>query len=235
MDQLPEQNQYLSSWEWCRARSRYHFDWNRHDQPDEWFQVKGNIEPCWHEELGQIRSRARPITWATRNYLGLGISPMLPQEHHDLDMAGADRDLELTDCVEDFTGYPKLQALADFFDVQQAKKVIHTQITGQMFNLHIDKLYARCPEDPDKIVRITIMLEDWLPGQFYLYGTKIYSHWKAGDVHIFSWRDVPHATANASLWPRSTMQITGIRSCRTDELLSTQQQQWRLTWQHNAF
>jgi len=153
---------------------------------------------------------------------------MLAQEQHDLAEAGADQDLQLTNCVEDFSGYPQLQKLSDFFEVQEAKKVIHTQITGQMFNLHIDKLYARCPDNPGKVVRITIMLQDWLPGHFYLYGTRVYSHWRAGDVHIFDWPNVPHATANASLWPRSTMQITGIRSPRTDNLLNNQEQQWRL-------
>ena len=228
MQQLPDQESYLSSWQWCRDRSRYHFDWQRHDKPGEWYQLIGNIEPSWHQELVDIQHRARSITWATRNYLGLGVSPMLAQEQHDLAEAGADQDLQLTNCVEDFSGYPQLQKLSDFFEVQEAKKVIHTQITGQMFNLHIDKLYARCPDNPGKVVRITIMLQDWLPGHFYLYGTRVYSHWRAGDVHIFDWPNVPHATANASLWPRSTMQITGIRSPRTDNLLNNQEQQWRL-------
>ena len=228
MYQLPDQESYDSSWQWCRDRSRYHFDWRRHDKPGEWYQLIGNIEPSWQQELVDIQQRARPITWATRNYLGLGVSPMLAQEQYDLAEAGADQDLELTDCVEDFSGYPQLQKLANFFQVQEAKKVIHTQVTGQMFNLHIDKLYARCPDDPSKVVRITIMLQDWLPGHFYLYGTRIYSHWRAGDVHVFDWPHVPHATANASLWPRSTMQITGIRSPRTDELLNNREQQWKL-------
>lgn len=153
---------------------------------------------------------------------------MIDQEHYDLVSAGADTDLQLTNCIEDFSGFPNLQKLSDFFNVVEAKKVIHTQLTGQMFNLHIDKLYNRCPENPEKIVRITIMLEDWQPGQFYLYGTCVYSHWRAGDVHIFDWPNVPHATANASLQPRSTMQLTGIKTDVTEKLISQRGAQWTL-------
>ena len=77
------------------------------------------------------------------------------------------------------------------------------------------------PEDPEQIVRLTIMLQDWEPGQFYTYGNIIYSHWRAGEIHTFDWKNVPHATANASNHPRpAVLQITGLKTDRTRELLT---------------
>jgi hypothetical protein len=144
----------------------------------------------------------------------------LRQEEYDLEQTGAGRDLVLTDMTDDIDQYPTLKKIADYFGVVDAKKRIHMQYPGQMFNLHIDKLWDRCPEDSSKVVRITVLLEDWQPGQFYLYGTHTYSHWRAGEVHIFDWPNVPHATANASRFARPTIQITGLKSDRTEQLLN---------------
>ena len=63
------------------------------------------------------------------------------------------------------------------------------------------------------------MLEDWEPGQFVLYGNLEYTRWKAGDVHWFKWKDVPHATANASSFPRCSLQLTGVMTDNTLKLL----------------
>jgi uncharacterized RmlC-like cupin family protein len=52
-----------------------------------------------------------------------------------------------------------------------------------------------------------------------MYGNYIYSHWKAGEAHIFDWANVPHATANASNTPRSTIQITGLKSDKTRDII----------------
>jgi hypothetical protein len=67
---------------------------------------------------------------------------------------------------------------------------------------------------------MTIMLADWEPGQFYSYGNYTYSQWRAGDVHIFDWANVPHATANASRSMRPVLQVTGLKTNRTRELLA---------------
>jgi hypothetical protein len=89
-----------------------------------------------------------------------------------------------------------------------------------MFNLHIDKLQERCPDNPERVIRMTIMLADWQPGQFYSYGNYTYSHWKAGDVHIFDWANVPHATANASRYMRPVLQVTGLKTEKTRQMLA---------------
>ena len=96
---------------------------------------------------------------------------------------------------------------------------IHVQLTGELWNLHIDKLYKWAPENPDSVMRIMIQLTDWKPGQFWEYGNYHYNQWKAGDVTTFDWQNMPHSTANAGYHPRVTFQLTGIKTAKTQEML----------------
>ena len=218
---MKSQDEYTSSWQWCVDHSRYHFDNFKIDQPGEWFQVLGRFEGNWTEEVAQ--AQGKPITWATRKFYSNDddtVSPMLEQEENDLRTTGAPVDLALTDAVFDISAYPTLTRISEYFGIEDAKIRMHYQQPGQMFNLHIDKLQERCPDNPEQVIRMTVMLADWEPGQFYLYGTTTYSHWRAGDAHIFDWANVPHATANASRSMRPTLQITGLKTDRTQELLA---------------
>lgn len=218
---MKNQTNYDSSWQWCVDHSRYHFDDTRKDQSGEWFQVLGRFVGDWADEVAQ--AQGKPITWATRKFYGNDddtVSPMLAQEENDLRTTGAPVDLELTDAVFDISAYPTLTRMSEYFGIEDAKIRMHYQQPGQMFNLHIDKLQERCPDDPERVIRMTIMLDDWKPGQFYLFGTHTYSHWQAGDVHIFDWANVPHATANASRYMRPTLQVTGLKTEKTQQMLA---------------
>jgi hypothetical protein len=218
---MKNQTNYDSSWQWCVDHSRYHFDDTRKDQSGEWFQVLGRFVGNWADEVAQ--AQGKPITWATRKFYGNDddtVSPMLAQEENDLRTTGAPVDLELTDAVFDISAYPTLTRMSEYFGLEDPKIRMHYQQPGQMFNLHIDKLQERCPDNPERVIRMTIMLDDWKPGQFYLFGTHTYSHWQAGDVHIFDWANVPHATANASRYMRPTLQVTGLKTEKTQQMLA---------------
>jgi hypothetical protein len=218
---MKSQDEYSSSWQWCVDHSRYHFDNFKTDQPGEWFQVLGRFEGNWTDEV--VQAQGKPITWATRKFYGNDddtVSPMLAQEENDLRTTGAPVNLELTDAVFDISAYPTLTCMSEYFGIEDAKIRMHYQQPGQMFNLHIDKLQERCPDDPERVIRITIMLADWEPGQFYSYGNYTYSHWRAGDAHVFDWANVPHATANASRSMRPVLQVTGLKTDRTRALLA---------------
>jgi hypothetical protein len=217
---MKNQDEYTSSWQWCVDHSRYHFNNFKIDQPGEWFQVLGRFEGNWADEVAL--AQGKPITWATRKFYNNDddtVSPMLEQEENDLRNTGAPVDLKLTDAVFDISACPTLTRMSEYFAIEDAKIRMHYQQPGQMFNLHIDKLQERCPDDPERVIRMSIMLTDWEPGQFYLYGTATYSHWRAGDVHIFDWANVPHATANASRSMRPVLQVTGLKTDRTRQLL----------------
>jgi len=225
----PEEYQdYTSSWQWTRERSKYHFDYHRRDQPGEYYFPLGRFQGDWSQDLADAASRQKStITWATRKYSpyydqldGTRLqSEMLAQEENDLRDSGYDVDLALSDVIEKPDIGPTLLKMYEFFALEDAWVRLHMQAPGQMFNLHIDKLYGRA-ENPDDVVRIVVMLADWEPGQFYQYGTLTVSHWRAGDVHTFDWPNVPHATANASRSVRPTMMMTGTKTARTLEILA---------------
>ena len=219
---------YTSSWEWTKERSKYHFDYTRRDQPGEYYFPLGRFEGDWSEDLAQALAKDKTsITWATRAHgmyydkiTGTAVnSPMIPQEEYDLTTAGYKADLKLTDVVERIEIGQSLLKMYEYFALEDPWVRLHIQKPGQMFNLHIDKLYDRT-NDPERVIRIVVFLADWEPGQFYQYGTFIISHWKAGDTHTFNWRDVPHATANASRNIRPSLIMTGLKTDKTREILS---------------
>ena len=73
-----------------------------------------------------------------------------------------------------------------------------------------------------------IMLDDYVPGQFLIYGSQYFHNWKSGDIHYFDWKNIPHATANASLYPRPMLVLTGVMSDRTKELIATQSDHYQV-------
>ena len=228
--ELKDPEQYTSNWDWTVAHSEYHFDNSIQDKSGDWFDVLGRFDnpKQWLAERDALVEASKPVNWATRKYFGDtdDESPMLAQEEYDIEQGGGNpKDLMLTNIVDDWSKLPTLYNMMDYFGlevggVSGAKKRAHVQLTGQMFNLHIDKLWDRCIEDPERVARITIMLDDWQPGQFYMYGNCIYERWKAGEAHIFDWPNTPHATANASSFPRPSIQITGLKSEKTREIIA---------------
>lgn len=215
---------YKSSWEFTKARSKYHFDNNRVDRQGDWYTVLGRFDNTWAASLESIKNNSRPMTWENRKYTinrEGPVSPMLEQEEYDIVVGGGDPKMAIVDVIDNFEPYPELTDIVNFFGLDKVKVRLHIQKTGQVFNRHIDKLDDLYPDvDPENIIRIAVMLEDWEPGQFYQYGNDMYDRWKAGDCHYFDWWNVPHATANASSLPRYTLQMTGLKTDRTRNILS---------------
>lgn len=225
---LQDPSKFKSNWDWTVAHSEYHFDDTIQDQEGDWFKVLGRFEGDWQEENERlIKESKKAINWETRKFFGDkdDKSPMLEQEEYDIAQGGGNpKKLMLTNMTDELEDYPMLIKMKEHFGVLGGKDEMkvrsHVQLTGQMFNLHIDKLWDRCIEDPEQVCRITFFLEDWKPGQFYMYGNYIYERWKAGEAHIFDWANVPHATANASNFARPSIQITGLKSDRTREIIA---------------
>lgn len=200
-----------SSWDNSRAASNYHFDNLRFDPCVDCVKVLGNIKPNWQTDLADIIERSRPATWATRGYKGEGIEAPpaeLATEEYDLERAGYNRDTVITHL--NWAIPDSLQRVSDFFGLADCMNRIHVQMPGEVWNLHLDKLYKWCPENPERVMRIMIQLTDWQPGQFWEYGTYHHNRWIAGEVTTFDWANLPHSTANAGHHPRVTLQITGV-------------------------
>jgi len=227
--------EYDSLWEWTKQQSTYHFNNKQEDRPGEAFKVIGRFDNTWAEYIDQIKADSNPTNWETITYAGGGNQYPIGYDKRAADLAkgGGDiKKIEVTDITDDFTKYPKLQKIIDYFCLDRTQARIHVQYTGQMFTMHLDpihRLFAgpdakpgdKFDYDPKDIVRITVMLEDWQPGQFYQYGNSVYQKWAAGDIHMHDWVNIPHATANASEHSRCTLQITGLRTARTNAIIGT--------------
>jgi hypothetical protein len=209
-----------SNWETLRAQSDYHFNSGRKDNPMDVVQYLGHVTPNWEADLPGIIANAKPATWATRGYKGEGIEAPpdeLAAEEYDMSRVGIPTDMLITHLNWQIPN--SLQKLSDSFGLENCMNRIHVQLPGELWNLHIDKLYKWAPEDPDSVMRIMIQLTDWQPGQFWEYGNYHHNQWRAGEITTFDWQNIPHCTANAGYDPRVTFQLTGIRTEKTEQFI----------------
>lgn len=206
-----------SSWELTKQRSNYHFDNFRFDPDQDKVTHLGNILPFWQNELGTIKELAKPKTWRTRGKGADRPAEEYDQEDYDLEQFGYGKDHIVSDLTWEV---PEIfNKIAVWFAMENSKMRLHVQQPGQVWNLHLDKLEKWHPEDPSKVMRVMIALNDWQPGHFFSYGNYMHTGWHAGDVHTFDWKNIPHSTANAGHEPRITLQITGVTTDRTREFL----------------
>jgi hypothetical protein len=209
-----------SNWEISKAKSSYHFNPTLPDLPPYVMEYLGNVKPTWLPDLRSIVDNAKPATWATRGYKGEGIEAPredLAMEEYDLTSHGMSKDLPITHL--NWRIPESLQKLSDEFGLEDCMNRIHVQMPGEVWNLHLDKLYKWAPDNPASVMRIMIQLTDWAPGQFWEYGNYHYNQWRVGDVTTFDWANIPHCTANAGFNPRVTFQLTGIITDKTKEFL----------------
>ncbi len=210
-----------SNWEDAKARSNYHF--NKWHTDTDCVKHLGKFTGGWQTELQSVINDATPLNWSNRRQ-GTGREDTninVEAEENDLRNAGADPKMTIYRGLKDYTKCPSLQVMTDYFGLNSVKSKLHIQFTGEVLNMHIDKLYD-LDEDPNKVIRIMVMLQDWEPGQFIMYGNEQFDRWRAGDIHTFDWQNTPHATANASNKPRPMLVVTGVKTDLTNRLLETQ-------------
>ncbi len=206
-----------SNWEEAKLKSTYHF--NKWHKDIECVEHLGRFTGGWQTEIQSVIDDAKPLNWSNRR-TGSGRPDGDTQaEENDLIKAGADPKMTIYRGLKDFTKCPTLQRMTDFFNLTSVKSKLHIQFTGEVLNMHIDKLYD-LDEDPANIIRVMIMLQDWEPGQFLMYGNQQFDRWRAGDIHKFDWQNIPHATANASNKPRPMLVVTGVITEVTRTLLT---------------
>jgi hypothetical protein len=209
-----------SSWEFTKERSIYHFDPDVTDLRWDSLTGLGRITGDWSKELAEAKASATPGNWANRGYKGEGTpSPEIDAEEYDLTHVGAPADLRIGNFVWKMA--PIFQKITDLFALEDPYPRIHIQKTGEIFNMHIDKLQKWDPEKPHNVFRAVLHLNDWSPGQWWQSGNYTHTKWKAGDMFTFDWFNVPHATANASYDPRCTLLITGRATSATHDFLFT--------------
>jgi hypothetical protein len=197
------------NWNELIGKSNYHFDRTRIDTDKDCVEYLGNISPTWVELISKIVKESTPITWWSK---GRGADK---HSIADDDLSG---ELVLSNML--WTIPVELQEIVDQFGLENCMARIHVQLLGQIWSLHIDNLGHHMPENPDSVTRINIQLTDWQLGQTMDYGNYSYKQWNSGDVITFDWNNMPHCTANAGYHPRVTLQITGGKTAKTEDMLA---------------
>jgi len=220
-------SKYNSSWEYTKTLSNYPFDKWRLDQEGEWYHKLGRFEGEWSEDVAKIIEKSKDLTWDQSTKAGLrpgfngGQSPMKDQEQYDRVAHGLDKTDQTNLVLEKYLDqFHTIKSMVDYWGLDNVSYRAHVQWPGQFFGLHIDKLWHRNPTDPARIIRLQLCLADYEYGQLIMYGNSAITQWHAGDVHIFDTLNVPHCTANMSTTPRPNLTITGLRTSKTDEILS---------------
>lgn len=207
-----------SNWEEAKKRSNYHF--NKWHADTDCVKHLGKFTGGWQSELQSVINDAKPLNWSNRRE-GTGRENTnidVESEENDLILAGANPKMTIYRGLKDFSKCPTLQRMTDFFCLEPVNSKLHIQFTGEVLNMHIDKLYD-LDTDANNVIRVMIMLQDWEPGQFLIYGNQQFDRWKAGDIHTFDWQNIPHATANASNKPRPMLVVTGVKTEKTNNIL----------------
>jgi hypothetical protein len=217
-----------------KQNSKYHFDYSKKDEAGEWFTVCGKFTGSWDSEVQELSSSSKKINWeniagvANNASMTTAREARIKSQELDIVRGGGDPKMTLVQAVTDVSRYPIFNKMIEFFGMEQVTARVNVQMTGQVFNYHIDAFPHYADADLSQLRRVIVCLEDWVPGHFYIYGTHNYSHWKAGEFHIFKWQDVPHGTANASLQPRTSLIITGLVTEKTNQILNSQYQEYAI-------
>lgn len=120
------------------------------------------------------------------------------------------------------------------FGLTECEVGLHDQPPGAVHGWHFDSMYnyytkVWLPKDPARAnlpfnkelqwvddgtcpQRMFLTLTDWCYGQVFGFGTQQWSDWKKGEVTWFEWQNLPHYTANASLFDRPIVRVTGLTS-----------------------
>jgi hypothetical protein len=156
-----------------------------------------------------------PVSWNIDDFKNLTYKldpdPIICQEYsavgHSLDS------MKFYNCFEPDINISLDRITTTFNFLSNIRIAVNLFEPGQYIPLHFDKYekFIKINQLPNanSIVRIILMLEDNVPGQFLQIENNIISSWKSGDW--FSWKSsANHAFYNLSKKSRYSMQITGL-------------------------
>lgn len=217
---------FKSNWEYTKTLSTYHFDSFVKETEGDYVEFIGRFKGNWEKELNELKKISENMIWEdlskNKKHPGFktGVSVTTEQENHDRKLRGLENN-SYTQLVmhDDVLSFPVFKKMVDHWHLKNVAVRGQVQKPGQCYIMHVDKLWHRNPQDPSKIIRIIVNLEDYASGQLVQYGNYNLMQWKSGDIHIFDTLNVPHCTANMSESTRAILVITGIRTEKTDEIL----------------
>ena len=195
-----EELQQKSIDEWNRRQEflakHYHYEPTNHDHPGEYFRFIGQFIGDWSAELYQEKQRSVMSDWNDTDQIWI---------------SRLGKELQIL---------PMFQKMIDTFQFDRVIAAnIQTQKPGGTVIYHHDDFSSLINEN-ERPIRLIIFLEDWCPGQIFVFGNFTIDRWKKGDILYSDYERTPHATANAGWDERSILQITGTASNRTTEIIA---------------
>jgi len=214
-----------SAWQFGKNRSSYHFETGIRDMRWDTVQGLGKFTGDWNEELDEAIAKSVPVNISTRRKAWMrdrGVEHVKVKLNHaeinDFEAIGADPDMTIFRVQHELS--PTFQKMVDLIGLDQHESRLHIQFPGEAFLGHVDRFDLNYPgQEQDDLMRIGIMLRDYEQGHFFQFGNHLYQFWRAGDIHTFDYKHVPHYTANSGLSPRVTLFTTGIITDKTRAFL----------------
>lgn len=218
-----EGTKFSSNWNYTKTLSSYHFDPCVNDDSG-WYAKLGKFQGDWEIDLSFLKNNCKLKPLSDRPWQREEGNILSEQEKNDLIIYGIEDSkdycpywhLSSTDAKKNCPTFIKM---CEYFKLDKLTMGFHVQKPGQFLHIHIDKLQQRNPIDTNRIVRMHVYLEDYDPGQFIGYGNDIFSHWKAGQVVIEDWANIPHCYINAGKLPVCWITLTGLRTVDTDKII----------------
>lgn len=229
---------YDSLYDFCKATSRYHFDERRNDlylldsDCPAVIPVK-RFDGDWDNAVQELIESAEPATFGFRKTTRKDGTNSW--EENDFRKWGYDIDGGYT--IANRILQPKLQDalqhIVDAFGFADPGIVkFDVQMPGQCFYWHLDNFggvlkkhrgdYVQAASgdfDQREVMRTVIFLDDQHLGQVWQQGN-LMLNWQRGDCITWPWRDIPHGTCNYGHHPRPVLNITGVVTDKTRELLN---------------
>ena len=215
MDILYKGEFMKSNWELGKELSNYHFDKSIKDEDA--YQKCGRFVGDWKDELEESYKTMASVTWNNRWHKHGKKDPRGNLSENEIkDIIDAGGDPNVTMYQGSYVIGPVMQKMIDALGMDNCRHKLHIQLTGEVVSMHMDKHYEL---EGGEARRFLIALEDWEPGQIMIFGNQLCERWTAGDIITWEWRDIPHATANASLHKRPMLAVTGVVTEKTQDLI----------------
>ena len=147
-----------SNWDKTAPRTNYHFDAFKNDPA---YDSMNTLVSLLAIGTKHDRTIEKTITWRTRNPIDSpNGSEDIEAEELDLIKSNAPADLTLTNL--DYQIEPVFQRMTDALHLlpRRGAKACSRTVSGQVWNLHIDKLEKWHKSEPEKVYRFMVMLNE---------------------------------------------------------------------------
>lgn len=225
----------MNRWDYSKQFSNYHFDPTVVEDHAPPYKIIGNVGIDLHKIYKEQSRKHQRIPNGFFNRLTVQknvdeVPFTYEYDKEELEFLNLSLDHVFFDCL-DANDHEHVEKIISYFGFHQAKAAFHIQVPGQLFPYHIDELpgikqnlkKSWLNDEPESAARFEIQVLAWQPGQVWAVGNTYWKQWQAGEILWHDWRHTPHGTCNFSRSERITLQITGLCTKKTRDIINSNQ------------